>query len=466
MKNNFISVCFFLVFIATILMIECSHAEITLPEGFTLDKISNLQGQLESIQGSGYGFGVVVATINEGILQINLISQSSIHLIASKSGFPTDSQIWDVEFDELGIYSNKLLISISNNIITKIVQVLENGNVVEKASIGDTNEQVGIKFVIVNELTGYSECAYLFDTNSNGGSNLYRMDTEFNLHKISDNIVPNNRTDLDHQEIKFDSTGLYGGYITISDYDLNSDELTGIYQFLPDSSWKELVKPVSCNDAKYTNIKFSLGGDFGKKLYVINQLNNSINIVNSNGELETFASGFDQPFSIAISPDGKHMFVSEVKGIFRIRKLTTAVGPTIIMREPKAMNDDVHSGYSGIEYVRILWSEAIKFTEDDIKILDEKGLEIKKNVQGNNTQFMLISFGKTLLNNNYTITISDNVCSYENDSPIDGDNDGIAGGEAIFSMEHRNNFTCDCNKNGHIGLDDCIEILQTLTESK
>jgi len=459
-------VCFLIIFITITFVIGFSQAEVNLPEGFILDHVSNLRGHLESIQSSEYGFGVVVATIEKGILQVNLISQSSITLIASKPGFPINSSVWDVEFDEIGIYSNKLLISISNGgVSTQIVQVLENGNVVEKASIGNVNDQIGMKFVIVDEAAGYLEGAYLFDTNSNHGSNLYRMDTEFNLHKISDNIVPNNRTDLDHQEMKFDITGLYGGYITISDYDLNSDELTGIYQFLPDLSWKELVKPVNCNDAKYTNIKFSSGGDFGKKLYVINQLNNSINIVNSDGELEIFASGFDQPSSIAISTDGNHMFVSENNGIFRIRKSTTSVGPKIVMREPKVMPDDVHSGYNGVEYVRILWSDAISFEENDIKVTDENGLEIQKNVQGNNTQFMLISFGKILLDNKYTITISDEVCSYENYSPIDGDNDGIAGGVAIFSMEHRNIINCDKNKNGLIGLDDCIGILQTLIGS-
>ena len=40
-------------------------------------------------------------------------------------------------------------------------------------------------------------------------------------------------------------------------------------------------------------------------------------------------------------------------------------------------------------------------------------------------------------NNVYTITVSDTVLSAETGNSIDGDKDGLAGGDAIIGIEHR-----------------------------
>ena len=49
---------------------------------------------------------------------------------------------------------------------------------------------------------------------------------------------------------------------------------------------------------------------------------------------------------------------------------------------------------------------------------------------------MLISFGELLSEDIYTVTISDAVQSLGG-TAIDGDADGLSGGDAIFTMEHR-----------------------------
>lgn len=118
-------------------------------------------------------------------------------------------------------------------------------------------------------------------------------------------------------------------------------------------------------------------------------------------------------------------------------------GPTILMREPWVAADDVHSGPSGVDSLRVLWSDAMTFTENDISISNESGGAVGFTVSGSGSALMAIAFSTPLLNNKYTITIHDSVASAAGGVPIDGDNDGHTGGDAVLVMEHRNPFDHD-----------------------
>ncbi len=122
---------------------------------------------------------------------------------------------------------------------------------------------------------------------------------------------------------------------------------------------------------------------------------------------------------------------------------TTVPGPTIEMREPWVRPDDVHSGSSGVPSLKLLWTEKVLFSADDIVITDGSGENVLFSLGGSNPQFMNIAFEKVLLNDKYTIRIRDSVVSAETEAPIDGDNDGNAGGDAVLVMEHRNPFDHD-----------------------
>lgn len=118
-------------------------------------------------------------------------------------------------------------------------------------------------------------------------------------------------------------------------------------------------------------------------------------------------------------------------------------GPTILVREPWVKPDDVHSGASGVDSLRLAWSEAVTFTASDITISDEVGSPVAFTVTGSESALMTITFDAVLLNNKYTITIHDSVRSANDGAPIDGDNDGHTGGDAVLVMEHRNPFDRD-----------------------
>ena len=112
-------------------------------------------------------------------------------------------------------------------------------------------------------------------------------------------------------------------------------------------------------------------------------------------------------------------------------------GPTTVMMDPHVANDDVHSGPSGLDMLRILWSEPVIFDASDITIVNEHGLPVIFEVSGSNSAIMTISFKGALLFDRYTITVADSVVSAPTGYPIDGDDDGIASGAATIIIEHR-----------------------------
>jgi hypothetical protein len=126
-------------------------------------------------------------------------------------------------------------------------------------------------------------------------------------------------------------------------------------------------------------------------------------------------------------------------------------GPVIEMLEPKTMGDDVHTGPSGVDRLRILWSEPISFSANDVTIVDEKGGEVEFSVEGDGTTIMAIIWKARLLYDRYTITIADAVIG-SGGAAIDGDKDGVAGGDAIIIMEHRRR--ADLDNNNRINLAD------------
>ena len=114
-------------------------------------------------------------------------------------------------------------------------------------------------------------------------------------------------------------------------------------------------------------------------------------------------------------------------------------------------------GSRGVSFERILFSEAVLFNEEDVTITDADGEPVGFDVSGSNSPFMLISFGEPLLNDIYTITIADTVVSADGEIPIDGDNDGESGGDAVIVMEHRCRH--DGDNNGAIATPDLLDLL-------
>lgn len=138
-------------------------------------------------------------------------------------------------------------------------------------------------------------------------------------------------------------------------------------------------------------------------------------------------------------------------------RLELTLGPSIIMRDPSVSLDDVHTGPSGVTNERFLFSEPVLFTDADVTITDSLDSPVPFSVSGSNTQYMLISFGSPLINDDYTITIADTVLGVDSGEPIDGDNNGVAGGNAVIVMKHRRRI--DSNNDFNVNVTDLLDLL-------
>lgn len=120
-------------------------------------------------------------------------------------------------------------------------------------------------------------------------------------------------------------------------------------------------------------------------------------------------------------------------------------GPTTLMMEPRVVADDLHTGPAGVPSLAILWSEPVIFDANDITITDEYHSPVDFTVSGSNSPIMTIQFHENLLGNKYTVTVADSAYSAATGRPVDGDDDGRAGGGAVIVMEHRMRSDFDSN---------------------
>jgi hypothetical protein len=191
-------------------------------------------------------------------------------------------------------------------------------------------------FDFSNATAGYLPGAYLKDIHStfDRREGLYHVDGEFNPTRLAADLVPPGRTHLNVWAIEFDPTGAYGSFLTMIDSAADSEDTTAVYQLLPDLLWVQLTAPVSTKERFYSDMAFSPGGSLGEILYVTECVTGTVMTVGPNGELAIFASGFDFVLaegycsgSITVADDGERMFVSDTKGIYRIRAVRSETEP-------------------------------------------------------------------------------------------------------------------------------------------
>ena len=457
---------YFCAILTTLFVMNMCHAAPSVPSGFVVEKfLDRIDGRtllLETIRNPAYGQGIIGAMVykNSGILKVFKISQSSIEVIATKSGYQL-GLLRTVCFDTTGLFDNKLFISVTYgnqyHERTDILQIDPDGTVSVKKSIGSPSDKLSMRFAFSSGTGGYLPGVYLEDVVGYDGTSLYHMGTDYALTRLKQNWVPAGRADMDVKQIKFDSTGLYGNYLTMADTDL-AEDWTVIYQLLPDLSWKQLTTKVRTSVRRYRDMCFNSTGSFEPMLYVTEGISNTVMTVDPNGIHEVFASGFNAVESLTIDQTGEFMYVSDDDGIWQIRAETTEPGPQIIMQEPKVPYDDVFTGQSGISFIRFLWNQEIQFADADVEILNEDGEPVLFSVSGSGSPFMIVILEEPLLNNVYTITIKDSVVSAQTGNPIDGDEDGYAGGNAMMIMEHRERH--DSDNDNDIDLNDFAELAE------
>ncbi|OXU15429.1 hypothetical protein [Sedimentisphaera salicampi] len=134
------------------------------------------------------------------------------------------------------------------------------------------------------------------------------------------------------------------------------------------------------------------------------------------------------------------------------------VGPQLLMRNPKAAVNDVHTNENGVGSVRLLFNEPILFGANEASVTNEDGQGVSSQTTGSGSRFMVITFSDVLLGDKYTITVPDSTTSKQTGNAIDGDNDGSAGGDLVFTMEHRKRQ--DFNNDNEVEMKDLAEFAE------
>jgi len=136
--------------------------------------------------------------------------------------------------------------------------------------------------------------------------------------------------------------------------------------------------------------------------------------------------------------------------------ITALPGPRILCHSPDA-NAGIERGNGGVDSIEIAWSESVKISNNDIIVRDRNNNSVGVTVSGSNTQLTTITFDTPVFNDDYTIIILDTAVASRNNVPIDGDNDGVSGGDAILTLRHR--CDGDFNADGTINSVDVIQFL-------
>ena len=299
--------------------------DISVPLGFAVEQWSWLEPvAMDLIANREYGAGIIGATIlnaasDDGAVLLWRYSAGREEFVARIPAKLVNA-VPTVRFDQTGLFDNKLFVTINagpaGQRTTRLVIVEPNGEFRDAINIYDENStQASIEFI---NQPNYPAGAYIYDADIGQGQSFYRLDESFNLHLIASHTLPTDRSDIDPMDLKADPTEKYGGLLTLSDTDLNHDELSGLYQLQANGEWHTLVSPAPVSERQFQGIAFSNAGPLGSALYVADAVTDNIWIITPKGVLEAFAVGFTNPRRIVIGPEGADMWVVDQTGLYRI----------------------------------------------------------------------------------------------------------------------------------------------------
>ncbi len=149
-----------------------ASGEIQVPAGFVvdtlLDQIDGRTPRLEAIRNADYGFGVVAASVDNGILTVLRIAQGDVAPIGSQGGFADGEQVATIRFDHTGLYGGSLYLTVVDPRQpefghTHFLRVDPLGTVEEMVTLGDSSNNLNFVFDFTDGLGGYLAGAYLSD---------------------------------------------------------------------------------------------------------------------------------------------------------------------------------------------------------------------------------------------------------------------------------------------------------------
>jgi len=461
-------------------------AEITVHEpGFYVDVLVNgqLDGEtprIEAIRNPAYGNGAVGASISNGILTVRRFSFGSIDLLAVRN-MSEFASVLDVRFDTSGLFGNKLFVSVFNAEYqgpggvptTEFVIVEPDGSTTVLGPIGSESNGLAMYVDFIAGAAGFGPGAYLFDLHGDAaGSSVWRLnppppDGDFEI--LAQNSLPPGRTDLDIRGLEFDRVGAFGGLLYLADADANGSKDGLIYTVNASLAWTPFNAVQSTDIRYYRDLALGGGGPLGNRLFVAESRSDVVEAFEPDGSSTVFASGFQfsaqydhEPggaASISLDEAGEALYIADDGGVYRIRPLGDEPGPIVLCHDPSTPPASPLTG-AAVDAVRVIFNEPVTFDDADVSITNAGAQAVPFDASGSGSPFMIIGLGEPLASDTYTVTIADSVISLATGQPLDGDGNGVAGGDHVFELRHRD-CCADCDDDGDTDLAD-FAVFQSL----
>jgi len=430
------------------------HAQIVVPGGFVAEQLSprldNITPRIEAIRNPAYGTGVVAASVANQILTVRRIDAGAISVIATVPIASPGAFVSDLRFDGVGVQGNRLFVAVRTGdfFTTIIIRVEPDGQATQVTALGTSTDELGLSFDFTSGLGGYQPGAYMNDISQNDGTSMWHWSPSDVFTRLAQNSVPAGRSDVDIRGVEFDRTGVFNNRFVLVDNDANESGINAVYTLSPALQWQMLGAQQSTGTMYYRDLAISSGGAFGQFIYLLDARGDRVTRMDGTGAFTQFASGFnvasiyddgvDGAASLSVNNDGSTLYVADTNGVYRIREAGVTPGPTIVMREPRMPPGGApFTNPQGVSSTRILWSAPVAFSASDITVVRlSNGQPAPFSVSGSGSPFMIIAFGQVLLDDSYTITINDTVVSAVGAVPIDGDSNGVAGGDAVIVLAH------------------------------
>ena len=418
-------------------------AQPVVPAGFAARKIAPLlDGQVPELSAiddpGGFGTGVVTATVANGIVNFRLIETSGVlKTLAVWSQAPNSAAVVRVRYDSEQVIDGAIHATVYDQTQrdTHYMTIPSLGVVTQR---WERTDAVWFDFDFSTGQAGNGVGAVLMDVLLTSGTQLAAMNTGFDVTVTNSNSIPAGRTDTDVVGVYRDVTGLYGGGILLADHDPNTDAKTAIYELrdvLAGGSYRAIFGPVDSDTKQYGDLAIAASGSFGGVIYITETLTEEIQQVATDGTHTSWATGFVGIDSLSISPDGESMYVGDLNGVWLIRPEGNVPGPAVLATDPSASGGTVLGG-SPVNALRVIFTEPVTFEDTDLTITDGDGQPVGFDASGSGSQFMIIGLAAPLSGDTYTVTVADTVVSATTGQPLDGDSDGIAGGDAVLSFTH------------------------------
>jgi hypothetical protein len=325
------------------------------------------------------------------------------------------------------------------------------------------SDQVRFDFDFTPGVAGNPDGAVLLDSNAGGGTQLAVMTDDFFVTTIEPNSVPPNRTDTDARGFQRDVTGLYGGGLLLADTD-NNDQVSAIYELrdtTTGATYRAIYGPENWSIRRYGDLAIAASGPLGGRIFVTETLSGEVQEVNEHGVHSTWATGFAGVDSLSISPNGESMYVGDLNGVWIIRPAGSDPGPAVLCTDPSVPSGTPLTGLP-VASLRLILNEPIEFQNSDISILNSVGQAVPFDASGSGSQFIIVGLGQPLVGDTYTVTVLDSVVSTTSGLPLDGNNDGIAGGDYVFAVTHVNR-DADLDADGDVDMVDFQDFQQQFT---